>query len=130
MAGAPVNCQRRRAAVDHFARHIRRMRGIYAERRERLVAALQLRSGHELEIVSAEAGLPLVVRLQPGIDDTQVARRANDAPIAWVALFACCLEPPDRGGLILGYGGVPSGRIHESVRRLETVLRECGPGVG
>jgi GntR family transcriptional regulator / MocR family aminotransferase len=108
----------------HFARHIRKMRGIYAERRERLIAALQRQFRDTLEIVSADAGLHLVLRLPPGVDDKDVVTRANSAGIACAALSACCLEPPSRGGLILGYGGVPPHRIDDAARRLGSILRE------
>jgi len=108
----------------HFARHIRRMRVIYAERRERFIAALERQFRNEIEIVSAEAGLHLVLLLPAGIDDKLLARRLNDSNIACVALSACCLQRPERGGLILGYGGVPPHGIDGAVRRLGKLLRE------
>lgn len=112
----------------HFARHIRRMRVIYAERRERLLAALHRHFRDTLEIASAEAGLHLVLRLPPGVDDKRVARHANETGVACVALSVCHLEPPDRGGLILGYGGVPPPGMDAAVRRLASVLRDFLPG--
>jgi GntR family transcriptional regulator / MocR family aminotransferase len=112
-----------------FARHIRRMRALYAERRECMVAALQHAFGYgeSFEILSAEAGMHLVLRLPRGMDDKVAGQRAAAAGIACVPLSVCCLEPPERGGLILGYGGVDVERIEASVQRLAKALRAKGP---
>lgn len=107
----------------HFARHIRRMSVLYAERRERLLNALGHHFGDAVEIVSAKAGIHLVMMLPRGMDDESTAARLRAAGIACSTLTACCLERPRRGGLILGYGGVPSDQIDESVRRLARAAR-------
>jgi GntR family transcriptional regulator / MocR family aminotransferase len=105
-----------------FARHIRKMRALYAVRRERMIDAIGRHFGGDVEIASAAAGLHLVVRLPRNIDDREAAARATAAGIACTALSVCCLSPPQRGGLILGYGGVAAGGIDESVRRLAKVV--------
>ena len=50
----------------HFARHIRRMRMLYLERRTALVEAIQNQMGDKLEVIGAEAGMHLVALLPPG----------------------------------------------------------------
>jgi GntR family transcriptional regulator / MocR family aminotransferase len=105
-----------------FARHIRKMRALYAVRRERMVDAIGRHFGSDVEIASAAAGLHLVVLLPRNIDDRSAAARATAAGVACTALSVCCLSPPQRGGLILGYGGVAAGGIDESVRRLANVV--------
>lgn len=105
----------------HFARHIRRMRTLYAERRELLILALRRHFGDAIGIVSATAGIHLVIRLPAGLADESVAARARAAGIACIALSECCLERPPWNGLILGYGGVESDEIDEAVRRLARV---------
>jgi GntR family transcriptional regulator / MocR family aminotransferase len=105
----------------HFARHIRRMRALYAERRERLILALRRHFGNAVEIVSAMAGIHLVVRLPASVDDESAAARARASGIACTALSVCCLERPRWRGLILGYGGVASEQIDEAVRRLARI---------
>jgi len=111
----------------HFARHIRRMGALYAERRARLIDALQRHYGDAVEIVSATAGIHLVVLLPRGMDDESTAARVRAAGIACSALSACCLERPQQGGLILGYGGVASDQIDESVRRLARITKSPYP---
>ena len=110
----------------HFARHIRRMRVLYAERRKRMVAALRREFDDSFEIVGAEAGLHLVLQLPRGVNDQAVAARATAAGIACVALSVCCLES-QRGGLILGYGGVDVARMDEAVTRLAKIVRMKRP---
>ena len=105
-----------------FARHIRKMRTLYAARRQRMTVALERCFGDAVEIASAAAGLHLVVRLPKGIDDKAAAARATAAGIACIPLSACCLESPHRGGLILGYGGVAAERIDDAVRKLTRLV--------
>src|SRR5229473_7256906 len=53
----------------HFARHIRRMRMLYMERRRALVNAIQMQMGEITEVIGAEAGMHLVALLRHRIDD-------------------------------------------------------------
>src|SRR6202790_5479681 len=61
----------------HFARHIRRMRMLYMERRRALVNAIQIQMGDMLEVIGAEAGMHLVALLPRGTDDVEVSRKAR-----------------------------------------------------
>jgi GntR family transcriptional regulator/MocR family aminotransferase len=60
----------------HFARHIRRMRILYMERRRMLIEALNENLGDRIEIVSADAGMHLVCLLPLESDDRDVSRQA------------------------------------------------------
>jgi GntR family transcriptional regulator / MocR family aminotransferase len=102
----------------HFARHIRRMRMLYLQRRTALVEAIQKRMGDYLEIIGTEAGMHLVTLLPPGISDVAISRRATEMGISAMPLSSCYREPPVRGGLILGYGGTDASQIHEGMRKL------------
>ncbi len=103
----------------HFARHLRRMRTLYMERRGVLVDAIHSQLGGTLEIVGAEAGMHLVALLPPGVDDREVARRAGQNGISAMPLSMCYLKTPARGGLILGYGGTDEKEIQDGIRRLK-----------
>src|SRR6202047_1694386 len=50
----------------HFARHIRRMRMLYMNRRATLMKAIHIQMGDRLEVIGAEAGMHLVTLLPPG----------------------------------------------------------------
>jgi len=107
----------------HFARHIRRMRAAYAERQSVLLAAADRHLDGLLEVKPAEAGMHLIGWLPAGIDDEEVARRANAEGIGITSLSACYVRRPQRGGLIMGYAGTPPDQIDKSVAILGRVLR-------
>ncbi len=102
----------------HFARHIRRMRVLYMERRAALVEAIRNQLDDKLEVIGAEAGMHLVALLPRGVSDVTVAKKANAIDISAMPLSSCYLKPPRRGGLILGYGGTDARQIHDGVRKL------------
>ncbi len=102
----------------HFARHIRRMRILYRERRTALLEAIQKQLGEKLEVIGAEAGMHLVALLRPGASDVAVARKAAQMGVSAMPLSACYSKPPVRGGLILGYGGTDSHQISDGIRKL------------
>jgi GntR family transcriptional regulator / MocR family aminotransferase len=106
----------------HLARHIRRMRMLYMERRQTLVDALGAQLGKALEIQGADAGMHVVGLLPSGVDDVAVSRRAADQGIAALPLSTCYVSPPERGGLVLGYGGATARQIRDGVRRLKASL--------
>ena len=106
----------------HLARHIRRMRMLYMERRKTLVSALRTQFGDTLDILGADAGMHVVALLPPGVDDVTVSRSAASQGIAALPLSSCYVNPPERGGLVLGYGGATLHQIREGVRQLKASL--------
>lgn len=102
----------------HFARHIRRMRMLYMDRRRALVKAIHIEMGDRLEIVGAEAGMHLVALLPRGTNDVAVSRQAAQMGISAIPLSSCYLTAPTRSGLILGYGGANAQQIHDGIRKL------------
>ena len=105
----------------HFARHIRRMRVLYATRRAATQAAIQRHLPAALQVVGAAAGMQLTALLPPEIDDVALSQRAAQVGVSVRPLSPCYRGEVRRGGLILGYGGVDERAIEEGVRR----LRRC-----
>ena len=108
----------------HFARHIRRMRMLYMERRTALVRAIQSEMEGLLEVIGAEAGMHLVALLPPGISDVEVAKQAAQKGISAMPLSSCFRKAPSRGGLILGYGGTSSHQAYEGIRVLRPIVQD------
>ena len=106
----------------HFARHIRKMRMLYMERRTALVEAIQNQMSDKLEVIGAEAGMHLVALLPRGVSDVAVAKKAAAIGISVMPLSSCYLKSPARGGLILGYGGTDSQQINAGIRKLKTLI--------
>jgi GntR family transcriptional regulator/MocR family aminotransferase len=105
----------------HFARHLRRMRGIYAERRRALEGALE-RELPALRVVGHHAGMHLVVMLSPDVRDRDVAARAARRGISVIPLSSCYGGRRARYGLMLGYGSTRLAEIPDAVRRLKAAL--------
>ena len=114
----------------HFARHLRRMRQLYRERRDALVAAIRGELGDELEVLDGQAGLHLVATLAAkleGMDDLALSREAARQGVWAMPLSSCYTGGPVRRGLVLGYGGTDVAEIPGGARRLRDVLRRMGP---
>jgi len=108
----------------HFARHIRRMREVYASRLEVLMETARDRLGGLLEISGIEAGLQTVGWLRDGLVGESVARAAAALGVEVVPLsrYARAARLP-REGLQLGFAGVGVGEIRRGVRELAVALK-------
>lgn len=111
----------------HFARHIRRMRMLYMERRKTLTDAIVKQLRTKLEIVGAEAGMHLLALLPPGTADVAIASRLARMRISAIPLSSCHLRRASRGGLILGYSNTDTQQIQDGVQRLAQALRSARP---
>ncbi|HEU4595381.1 MAG TPA: PLP-dependent aminotransferase family protein [Pyrinomonadaceae bacterium] len=109
----------------HFARHVRRMRALYAARQEVLVEAARRELRGLLEVETAAAGLHVLGWLPEGTDDREAARAAEAHGVDAQPLSAFCLLPPKRSGLVLGYAGYDAEEIRAGVKRLAEALRSC-----
>ena len=107
-------------AEGHLARHVRKMRRVYGERREILRSALRRFCGTRLDVVGIGAGLHLAARLDGALSRDRIVERARDAGI-WLDE----LPQDSRGGatLVLGYGAIEARDIGDAVRGLSAVLR-------
>jgi GntR family transcriptional regulator / MocR family aminotransferase len=112
----------------HFARHIRRMRVLYAEQQAALVEAARRELAGLLDVRPAEAGMHLVGWLPAGIDDVTAAQRAAAHGVGVQPLSLYSIEPLQRAGLLLGYAAVDTRAIREAVHRLAQALGALKPG--
>jgi GntR family transcriptional regulator / MocR family aminotransferase len=106
----------------HFARHLRRMNGIYQERQAALIEAVRQRLAGELEIKPTATGLHVMGWLPPGVDDRQVWQLAMARGVDVPPLSAHALCPQPRGGLVLGYACVSPPEIRTGIDRLAVAL--------
>jgi GntR family transcriptional regulator/MocR family aminotransferase len=106
----------------HFARHIRRMRTLYAERQAVLVETSRRELDGLLEVEPHEAGIHLVGWLPEGIDDRRASEEADKQGVEAQALSGFSIKHKRRGGLLLGYAGYDERQIRVGVRRLATAL--------
>jgi len=109
-------------AGGHFARHVRRMRRLYAERQDVLVDAVRRGLGDRLRVVPSAAGMHLVGWLEHGQDDAEVSARAAALGVEAAPLSRYAMKRPERGGLLLGWAGYAPEAIREGVERLGAAL--------
>jgi GntR family transcriptional regulator/MocR family aminotransferase len=105
-----------------YDRHVRRARGVYRDRRDRVIAAIA-KHLPGLTVEGVAAGLHLVVRMPPGVDDRAIAVDARRAGINVAALSAFRIKPANSGGLVIGYGRVPGPAIDPAVQELARMVR-------
>jgi GntR family transcriptional regulator/MocR family aminotransferase len=107
-------------AEGHLARHVRRMRALYAARRERLVARLRSDFAPWLAPVDGEAGLHVAATGRRAHDFAAIAARARAAGVGVSPLRDYGLRPAAPHGLVFGYGAIDEAAIG---RGLDALLR-------
>jgi GntR family transcriptional regulator/MocR family aminotransferase len=106
----------------HFARHLKRMRALYAEREHFLTDAVSRRLAGLVDIRPVESGMYLTAWLPPGRSDRSAAAALGDAGITAVPLSSLTLETARQPGLVLGYTGHDEAAMARAVERMAAVL--------
>lgn len=105
-------------ADGHLASHIRRMRKLYREQRDRLVGTLRRQAGDFLEVEPPDQGMHLVAYLHSGLSDTAIAMAALERDIVVRPLSRLYMRARPRQGLLFGFSGYPIPSIAPAVARL------------
>lgn len=117
-AGSPDLTQSIVAAFiseGHFARHIQRMRKLYAERRDATAAGLESVLGKHMRIDTQPGGMHLILRLQrPQLDRELVARMREEGLYA-EALTDWTLGDKGSSALLLNFTNIETQRIAEAL---------------
>ncbi len=99
----------------HFARHIRRMRATYSERRDELIACLEQELGDRARVGIADSGTYLLLYPHQDVDDFELCREAARRGIVATPLSRCYGNVPAPSGIILGFGGAHTAQIRPAV---------------
>jgi GntR family transcriptional regulator/MocR family aminotransferase len=108
----------------HFARHVRRMRQLYAERLAVLIESARVELGGLLEIGNVEAGLRTVGWLRNGVSAERVARAAAEQDVEVVPLSRYGSGRSPQNGLVLGFAAVDARELKRGVEQLARALEE------
>jgi len=109
-------------AQGHFARHIRRMRQLYAQRRMAVADSLREVFAGRFRVELQAGGMHLLAYLTRAEKDTELVRRASAHGLAVAALSPCVLENHRGQGLVLGFTNIPTQAALKCARRLERAL--------
>ena len=106
----------------HFARHIRRMRVLYRERRAALVDSIGRELGSMVDVLGDEAGMHLAVKLTSGCNDVEIAEQAARQKLWLWPLSPSYMGGAAQPGFILGFGSTAVTEIPRAVRHLRNLL--------
>ena len=123
--GQPVLGQKIVAACmqkGHFAKHIRRMRTLYSERRRDLALALHAEFGERIVVEPSAGGMHLLARFPGAPDDTELVKRAVGVGLAPSALSASAMAHDCGQGLLLGFTNIAASDATAMVARLAGVI--------
>lgn len=106
----------------HFARHIRKMRMLYAERRRALASALLTAFGDRVRVDLGSGGMHLVLRFAGDADDAMLAKRALAAGLAAAALSSLAIAHDAGQGLLLSFTNVAAPDASALAARLAAAI--------
>jgi GntR family transcriptional regulator / MocR family aminotransferase len=112
----------------HFARHMRRMRRLYAERQRLFVAIARRELGALMRVDESPAGMRLLGWLPPGVSDRRVAAEAARRGVTVVPLSSLRLGHAAEQGLLLGYAPFTATEMRRALRTLAEVVRAVRTG--
>ncbi len=103
-----------------FARHIRSMRTVYAERHQLVTDGLRRQFAGHLEVIPSAIGLHLAAtaRTLTTAQIEEALSRAATTGVDAQPLAPFGLSAPGPPGLVIGYGAIPTDRIPEGLHRL------------
>jgi GntR family transcriptional regulator / MocR family aminotransferase len=109
----------------YFARHLKRMRALYAERQAQLTMLLERRLDGLLHLASSACGgMYLTAWLPPGWSDQATTTALSAADVVAMPLSALTLAAPRPPGLVLGYTGFSEAALTRAVDRTAVVLEK------
>src|SRR5262249_35420404 len=122
-SGSPVQ----RAVAEflregHYLRHLRRMKHLYAARREALLRCLRQTGSDSLK-VQATAGMAVMCSLPAFASDVDIASRALRFGLAPTPLSPWYMQSPPQQGLLLGVTNLNERRLTANCRRLVELAR-------
>jgi GntR family transcriptional regulator/MocR family aminotransferase len=111
-----------------FARHVRKMRGVYEERHRVVIDLIGRTLGEFLQVMPSAAGLHIsAVARTASVDKIHaIVARASDAGVEVHKLSSFAFDHDPRPGLAIGYGAIAASRIAEGGRRLRRCFDEMG----
>lgn len=110
-----------------FEAHVRRIRGLYAERRAALLAALEPALPQGCAVQPSDQGMHILLWLPEGADDVRIAARAEAAGIVMRPISPMYAGAVGRPGLMLGFGGFAPERLREAAAALGRLLHAHEP---
>jgi GntR family transcriptional regulator / MocR family aminotransferase len=111
-------------AEGHLTRHVRKMRGIYKERREVLLQSLQDKLGDWLSPIPSYYGMHVAAVARAPLDLEAVSEALSRQHIKIHTLSRYFLGAQTQAGLVFGYGTVDLAEIRRGISTLRKALQD------
>jgi GntR family transcriptional regulator/MocR family aminotransferase len=105
-----------------MTRHLKRMRRIYASRRQRFRELCEAQLAGRLTLLSGDAGIQVAGFLHESLDDERVGEAARRMGINVSPLSKHYRHGPPRHGLLLGYAACDEHQTEVGIRRLREAI--------
>jgi GntR family transcriptional regulator/MocR family aminotransferase len=106
----------------HLENHVRRMKMLYAQRRQTLTQAIHQQLGNQATIMGDNAGLNMMVQFHTHLSDEEITKRALQRGVQMHSIRRDCIKADSRGKFLLGYANLTPETIEEGVSRLAKVF--------
>jgi GntR family transcriptional regulator / MocR family aminotransferase len=110
-------------AEGHLTRHVRKMRGIYTQRRQLLLESVQDQLSEWLVPIPSFYGMHIAVLARAAVDLEAAAEALLQQQVKIHTLSRYFLGPQTKTGLVFGYGTVDLPEIRRGVSVLRKVLQ-------
>lgn len=104
-------------------KHIRRCHGIYAGRRDRILARFTTDLAPWFETIPATAGFHMALWCKSPMDVELLIKQARQRDIGIYSLTPYYQSTPDRAGIYLGFGAIETLDIDPALDRLRALLQ-------
>jgi GntR family transcriptional regulator/MocR family aminotransferase len=108
-----------------LARHVRKMRQLYRQRRQRLLTRLRQDLGQWLEPIPSFYGMHVAARTRGSVDLELVSEALRAEGVKIHTFERYFLGPPTQAGLVFGYGAAGPHEIDRGLDRLRSALRRA-----
>ncbi len=113
----------------HLTRHLRRMRRIYAERRQFFMDQFDRHLGRWMDLRRTDSGIQLIGLLRGDTDDRALAALALAQGVNVSPLSLQYRGPARQHGLLMGFAAADERTTRRSMQRLSTILEgHCQSG--
>jgi GntR family transcriptional regulator/MocR family aminotransferase len=111
----------------HMARHVRKMRKLYSERRELMMSGLQTHFSPWLEPIPSSGGMHVTAVAPESIDIESIVRSARQRNMDLRSLRSFWESGTGQAGLVMGYGATAPEALTEGLLQLRRLFPASVP---
>lgn len=101
-----------------MAKHINRLKLVYAQRRQQLMQTLEKYFGERVQITGANSGLHFLIRIDSPLSTENIVQRAADTGLEISDTRDFYAGAAPRNEFIIGFGALEDSQIEEAIHRL------------